>query len=190
MRLRLAGRLIVISGPSGAGKTSVVAGLRRRRSLYFSVSATTREQRPGEVEGTHYYFVAPDEFTRMILDEEFLEWAEYNGCLYGTPVTPVVSQLENGGDVLLEIEVQGARQIRQTGLPAVMFFINPPSLEELAARLRRRGDTSEADIARRLRIAADEMAQAPELFDYIVVNDDLERCIEEVDGLMDVRRET
>jgi guanylate kinase len=178
------GRLIVVSGPSGAGKSSVVAGLRRRRPLYFSVSATTRDQRAGEIEGVHYYFVSSEEFARMMVNEEFLEWAEYNGRLYGTPLRPVVNRLEEGGDVLLEIEVQGARQIRQMGVPALMFFINPPSLEELAARLRRRGDTSETDIARRLMIAADEMQQAPELFDHIVVNDDLERCIAEVDALL------
>ena len=174
----------MVSGPSGAGKSSVVAGLRRRRPLYFSVSVTTRDQRPGEIEGSHYHFTSPEEFARMIANGEFLEWAEYNGRLYGTPLRPVVSRLEAGEDVLLEIEVQGARQIRQIGLRELMFFIIPPSLDELAARLRRRGDTNQADITRRLRIAADEMEQAPELFDHIVVNDDLERCIEEVDALL------
>ncbi|MEX0699546.1 MAG: guanylate kinase, partial [Acidimicrobiia bacterium] len=173
----------MVSGPSGAGKSSVVAGLQRRRPLYFSVSVTTRDQRPGEIEGSHYYFISPEEFARMIANGEFLEWAEYSGRLYGTPLRPVVSRLEGDEDVLLEIEVQGARQIREIGLRALMFFIIPPSLDELAARLRRRGDTNEADITRRLRIAADEMEQAPELFDHIVVNDDLDRCIEEVDAL-------
>jgi guanylate kinase len=181
--------LFVVSGPSGAGKSSVVAGLRQRRPLHFSVSATTRAQRAGEVDGVHYCFVAPEEFDRMIERGEFLEWAVYNGHKYGTPLIPVQVRLQGGDDVLLEIEVQGARQIRETGLESLMFFIVPPSLTDLEARLRRRGDTDEDDIARRLRIAAEEMEQAPELFDHIVVNDDLERCIDEVDALMDVRRE-
>ena len=161
-----------------------MAGLRQRRPIYFSVSATTRAQRASEVEGVHYYFVAPAEFDRMIERGEFLEWAEYNGRKYGTPLIPVHIRLQAGDDVLLEIEVQGARQIRKSGLVSLMFFIVPPSLTELEARLRRRGDTDEDDIARRLRIAAEEMEQAPGLFDYIVVNDDLERCIEEVNAQM------
>jgi len=181
----LRGRLFVVAGPSGAGKTSVVAGLRRLRPLHFSVSATTRIQRPGEIEGVNYYFVTPGRFDEMIEQGAFLEWAEYNGRKYGTPLAPVQERLEAGDDVILEIEVQGARQIRQAGLPSLMFFIVPPSLAELEARLRRRGDTDEANIARRLRIAAEEIAQAPGLFDHIVVNEDLERCISEVDALME-----
>jgi guanylate kinase len=161
-----------------------VAGLRQKRPLHFSVSATTRAQRAGEVDGVHYFFVAPEEFDRMIERGEFLEWAVYNGHKYGTPLIPVQVRLQGGDDVLLEIEVQGARQVRETGLVSLMFFIVPPSLTDLEARLRRRGDTDEDDIARRLRIAAEELEQAPGLFDHIVVNDDLERCIDEVDALM------
>ncbi len=178
------GRLFVVSGPSGAGKSSVVAGLRQRRSLYFSVSATTREARRGETHGVHYWFLQPEEFEALLDTGDLLEWAEYNGRQYGTLRKPVVDHISAGKDVLLEIEVQGARQVRATHPEAVMFFIVPPGLDELEGRLRRRGDTSEADISRRLEIARSEMEEAEVLFDHVVVNDVLERAIEEVDRLM------
>jgi guanylate kinase len=178
------GRLFVISGPSGAGKSSVVAGLRQRRPLYFSVSATTREARPGETHGVHYWFLQPEEFETLLETGDLLEWAEYNGRQYGTLRKPVLDHLAAGEDVLLEIEVQGARQVRARHPEAVMFFIIPPGLEELEGRLRRRGDTSEADIRMRLDIARREMEEAEILFDHVVVNDILERAIEEVDRLM------
>jgi guanylate kinase len=161
----------------------VVAGLRSRRDLYFSVSATTRSPRPGETHGVHYWFIEPDEFATLIADGDLLEWAEYNQNRYGTLRQPVFDHLAAGDDVLLEIEVQGARQIRHTEAAAIMFFIVPPSLAELERRLRSRGDTTEGDIARRLDIARREMEEAP-LFDHIVVNDELERAIGEVDELM------
>jgi guanylate kinase len=179
----LPGRLFVISGPSGAGKSSVVAGLRSRRALYFSVSATTRSPRPGETHGVHYWFIEPDEFATLIAHGELLEWAEYNQNRYGTLRQPVIDHLASGDDVLLEIEVQGARQIRHAEASAIMFFVVPPSLAELERRLRSRGDTAEGDISRRLEIARREMEEAP-LFDHIVVNDDLEKAIGEVDELM------
>jgi guanylate kinase len=179
------GRLFVVSGPSGAGKSSVVAGLRQRRPVYFSVSATTRDPRLGETHGVHYWFLSPDEFAALLASGELLEWAEYNGRHYGTLRKPLIDHLAAGEDVLLEIEVQGARQVRATHPDAVMFFIVPPGLAELEQRLRRRGDTSEADILRRLEIARSEMGEAKSLFDHIVVNDVLDRAIEEVDRLMD-----
>jgi guanylate kinase len=178
------GRLFVVSGPSGAGKSSVVAGLRQRRALYFSVSATTRKARPGETHGVHYWFLQSEEFGALLDTGDLLEWAEYNGRQYGTLRQPVEDHLSSGDDVLLEIEVQGARQVRATHPEAVMFFIVPPGLDELEGRLRRRGDTSEADIRRRLEIARSEMEEAEILFDHVVVNDVLERAIEEVDTLM------
>ena len=162
----------------------MVAGLRQRRALYFSVSATTREARPGETHGVHYWFLQPDEFAALLATGDLLEWAEYNGRQYGTLRKPVVDHISSGEDVVLEIEVQGARQVRATHPEAVMFFIVPPGLDELEGRLRRRGDTSEADISRRLEIARREMAEAEVLFDHVVVNDVLERAIEEVDTLM------
>lgn len=179
------GRLFVISGPSGAGKSSVVAGLRQRRPLYFSVSATTRAPRPGETHGVHYWFLEPDDFASLLASGEFLEWAEYNGHRYGTLRKPVIEYLAAGEDVVLEIEVQGARQIRATYPDAVMFFIVPPSLDELGKRLRRRGDTSDADILGRLEIARREIVEAQTLFDHVVVNDVIDRAIEEADRLMD-----
>ena len=178
------GCLFVVSGPSGAGKSSVVAGLRQRRPLYFSVSATTREARPGETHGVHYWFLQPEEFGALLDTGDLLEWAEYNGRQYGTLRKPVMDHLSSGEDVVLEIEVQGARQVRASHPEAVMFFIVPPGLDELEGRLRRRGDTSEADIRKRLDIARREMEEAEILFDHVVVNDVLERAIEEVDRLM------
>ena len=178
------GRLFVVSGPSGAGKSSVVAGLRQQRPLYFSVSATTRDPRPGETHGVHYWFLQPDEFEALLDTGDLLEWADYNGRRYGTLRKPVMDHLASAEDVLLEIEVQGARQVRASHPESVMFFIVPPCLEELEGRLRRRGDTSEADIRRRLEIAQREMEEAELLFDHVVVNDVLERAIEEVDRLM------
>ncbi|MDQ3501941.1 MAG: guanylate kinase [Actinomycetota bacterium] len=173
-------RLFVISGPSGAGKSSVVRLLREKRPFYFSVSATTRDPRPGEIHGVHYWFVDAADFAELIENQELLEWADYNGRRYGTLRTPVLSHLAQGEDVILEIEVQGARQVRNSYPGAVMFFILPPSVVELAQRLERRGDTSPAEITRRLGIAEQEIAEAEGLFDFLVVNEDLDRCVSEV----------
>lgn len=175
----MAGRLLVISGPSGSGKSSIVRELLDRLDLVFSVSVTTRLPRPGERHGVHYEFVSRRDFDAMINNGELLEWAEYNNRLYGTLAQPVDAAVEQGRDVLLEIEIQGARQVRENRPDAEMFFITPPSLEELERRLRQRGDTSEVDIEDRLRIAEAEMVEAPELFDHIITNQDLPKAIEE-----------
>ncbi len=175
----MAGRLLVISGPSGSGKSSIVRELLDRLDLVFSVSATTRLPRPGERHGVHYQFVSRKDFEAMIDSDEFLEWAEYNNRLYGTPVRPVDEALREGKDVLLEIEIQGARQVREKRPDAKMFFIAPPSIDELELRLRRRGDTSKENIEDRLMIAEAEMAEAAELFDHIVVNEHLQKAIDE-----------
>ena len=180
----MAGRLLVISGPSGSGKSSIVRELLDRLDLVFSVSATTRLPRPGERHGVHYEFVSRRKFDAMIKADELLEWAEYNNRLYGTPALPVDAAVEEGRDVLLEIETQGARQVRENRPNAEMFFIAPPSLEELERRLRSRGDTLEADIEDRLRIAQAELVEAPELFDHIITNEDLRRAIEETLNLI------
>lgn len=178
------GRLIVIAGPGGVGKSTIVAELRRRIPLHFSVSATTRDPRPAEVQGFHYRFVTRPEFRRLIDAGDLLEWAEFNGNYYGTPRDAVVAGLEDGRDVLLEIEVQGAAQIRQAMPEATMIFLAPPSTEALRRRLLDRADTSEADIEAKLRIAQAELAAAPELFDHIVVNDDRERAVGEILGIL------
>lgn len=148
------------------------------------MSATTRAPRPGEIDGIHYRFQNPSQFDRLVADNQLLEWAEYNGQRYGTLREPVLDALAEGKDVLLEIEVQGARQIRHSFPEAVMIFIIPPSLEDLEERLRKRADTSEADIRRRLLIARNEIAEARGIFDHVVINDDLERATKEIDRLL------
>ena len=154
--------------------------LRRRIPLHFSVSATTRPARPGEVEGFHYRFVDAAEFQRLVDGDELLEWAEFNGNHYGTPRDAVVAARDEGRDVLLEIEVQGARQVRQAVPDALMIFLAPPSIESLRSRLLPRADTSEADISAKLRIAQEELAAAPDLFDHVVTNDDIDRATSEI----------
>ncbi|HEY7468526.1 MAG TPA: guanylate kinase [Acidimicrobiia bacterium] len=176
----MAGRLLVVSGPSGSGKSSIVKELLDRLGLEFSVSATTRLPRPGERHGDHYNFVSRRDFESMIENGDLLEWAQYNNRFYGTPAAPVEAALADDSDVLLEIEIQGARQVREKKPDAEMFFIAPPSLEELAKRLRRRGDTTDEDIEDRLRIAESEIAEAPTLFDHIVVNENLDQAVAEM----------
>jgi guanylate kinase len=183
----VAARLLVISGPSGSGKSSIVRELIERLGIEFSVSATTRLPRPGERHGVHYNFISRRDFESMIENDELLEWAIYNNRYYGTPAAPVEETLADQRDILLEIEIQGARQVRERKPDAIMYFIAPPNLEELARRLRRRGDTSDEDIEDRLEIAQLEMAEAPELFDHIVVNDNLEQAISDLEALITAR---
>lgn len=179
------GRLVVIAGPSGAGKSTIVRGLLHLRPFRFSVSATTRGPRPGEIDGVHYHFVDVADFRRMVEQGELLEWAEYGANLYGTPLAPVLDVLDQGDDILLEIEVNGAQQVREIHPDATMIFIRPPSLDELERRLRARGDTDEDAISRRLDIAADELAVADELFDHVVVNDDVDHAMAKVLDILD-----
>ncbi len=174
----------MVSGPSGSGKSSIVRELLDRLDIAFSVSATTRLPRPGERHGDHYDFVSLRDFEAMIDEGELLEWAIYNNRYYGTPKAGVDAALAEEKDILLEIEIQGARQVRANRPDALMFFISPPSLHELEQRLRRRGDTSATDIEDRLEIAKTEMEEASGLFDHIVVNDHLERAVEEIEGLI------
>jgi guanylate kinase len=178
------GRLIVISGPSGSGKSTIISFVLDRLDIDFSVSATTREARPGELNGVHYWFVTAERFREMISDGMLLEWAEYNNNLYGTPVEPIVKANSLGRDVLLDIEIEGARQVKENRPDSVMIFITTPSLEVLENRLRLRGDTTDADIGDRLRIAATQLQVAHELFDFVVVNDDLTMAIDEVASLI------
>jgi guanylate kinase len=167
------GRLIVISGPSGVGKSSIVDAVLARTDALFSVSATTRSARPDEVEGTDYAFMTREQFGALQEAGEILESAEYGGNLYGTPRNAALPLVEAGHDVILDIENEGAKQIRATFPSALMIFVAPPSLDSLAKRLLTRGDTSDEDMARRLGVAEDQMAEADGLYDHVVVNDDL-----------------
>ena len=185
--MAVAARLLVVSGPSGSGKSSIVRELIERLGIEFSVSATTRLPRPGERHGVHYNFISRRDFEKMIENDELLEWAIYNNRYYGTPLALIEETLADQRDILLEIEIQGARQVRERKPEAIMYFIAPPSLEELEKRLRRRGDTSDEDIEDRLEIAKSEMAEAPDLFDHTIVNDNLDQAISELEGLITTR---
>ena len=173
------GKLIVISGASGVGKGTVLGKMmERRQDLTFSVSATTRDPRPSETDGVHYYFVTREEFEKMIANHEFLEYDAHNKNYYGTPRTQAEEKMENG-HVLLDIEPKGAKQVKDAASDAVLIFIMPPSMEELERRLRGRGDTPEDQIKIRLERAVWEMEQRG-WYDYTVVNDDADRCAEEI----------
>ena len=178
------GRLIVISGPSGVGKGTVVKALMERDpNVRLSVSATTREMRPGETDGVQYYFITHEKFEQMIAEDRFLEHAQYVGNRYGTPEEPVDRMLAEGCDVILEIEVQGGLQIMQRRPDAISLFIAAPSFEVLAARLRGRGDTDEEKVLMRLQQARMEYLVAPR-YQYIVVNDRLEDAVADVAAIL------
>lgn len=179
------GRLLVLSGPSGVGKSSVVARLREDRPrLHFSVSATTRPPREGEIDGVHYHFVDRDRFEQMIAGGQLLEWAEFAGHLYGTPAAPVDDELQAGHDVLLEIELQGARQVRDSAPGAIRVFLAPPSWDVLVDRLQGRRTEPEEVIARRLATARVELAAEGE-FDHTVVNASVDEAAAQILALLD-----
>lgn len=178
------GLVVVLSGPSGVGKGSVHAGLNGLLDgLEASVSATTRAPRPGERDGVAYHFVDDVTFDRMVATDALLEWAAYAGNRYGTPRAPLEDAVARGRTVLLEIEVQGALQVRARLPEALLIFLEPPSFDELERRLRDRGTEDEAKIQARLEVARGEMA-ARDQFDHVVVNDALDRCTAEVAALI------
>ncbi len=176
------GKLIVLTGPSGVGKGTIVRELLTRHDqLFLSISATTRQPRTGEVDGKDYFFKSRAEFEAMIAAKELLEWAEYAGNYYGTPLPPVAAQTTKGNFVLLEIEVVGANSVKNIFPDAVRIFILPPSFEVLKERLQGRGTDSEEVIAKRLARAKEELELSKE-FDYQIVNDDLEVAIAEIEA--------
>lgn len=177
------GIITVISGFSGAGKGTVVRRLVEQYNYVVSVSATTREPRAGEVDGVHYFFKTNAEFEEMIQRGELMEHAGYVDHYYGTPKEYVMQQLEQGTDVILEIEMQGALQVKENYPEAVLVFLTPPSYDELRSRLLGRGTETEEVIAKRLQRAAEECAYL-EKYDYIVVNGDLDTCVEQVHQLI------
>ena len=182
--MRVRGTLLVVSGPSGVGKSSVVHALTERVSFHFSVSWTTREQRPGERDGVDYVFVDRRQFLDNIASGGFLEWAEYSGQLYGTPRESVMAELDAGNHVLLDIENDGAGQVKAAYPEALLVFILPPSLEELERRLRARGDTAERDITMRLGVAAEQIEEATGKFDRTVVNEDVDVVADEIVSIL------
>lgn len=177
---------MVFSAPSGAGKSTIVREVLRRKpvpGMELSISATTRPRRPGEEEGRDYYFLSEEEFESRRERGEFVEWAEVHGHLYGTLRRTVEEALEEGKVLLLEIDVQGARQIRRAFPESVSVFVAPPSLEVLEKRLRERGRDPEEDIERRLEAAPKELSEAG-YYDYIVVNEDLEEAVRAVEAIL------
>ena len=174
------GKLIVVSGPSGAGKSTLIRAAREAiPELAYSVSATTRKPREGEVDGRDYVFLSREEFEKWIEEDRFLEWAEYSGNLYGTPEENVEEFLENGRSVILEIELQGARQVRQGRPDAVMVFVRAPSLEETRKRLEGRATEDLDALEVRMMTALSEVS-AREEFDYEVVNEAREKAREDM----------
>ena len=184
MKQMTKGKCFIISGPSGVGKSTVLHALmEKRKNVYFSVSATTRDPRPGEEDGVHYHFLDVDTFRQWIANDEFLEYAEFVGNFYGTPRRFVDEAMERGEDVILDIEVQGAIQVTSKRPDAVRIFIAPPSWAELERRLTDRGTDSPYKIQKRLLRAKVEF-QTAHTYDYFVINNTVEEAVEELNAIM------
>lgn len=182
-------RLTVLSGPSGVGKGSVVALIRQRYPrVWLSVSVTTRPPRPGEVDGRHYHFVDRERFEKMAAEGELLEWADYDGNCYGTPRQPVLDRLEAGLPALLEIDLQGARQVRRAMPECQLVFLAPPSWDELVRRLVGRGTEDADTVRRRMELSRSELEAEPE-FDATIVNHSIEQATAELVELLDRDRQ-
>lgn len=183
------GNLFIITGPSGVGKDTLISRLMSADNhLHYSVSATTRQARPGEIDGKSYYFLSKEQFENKIKQGEFLEYAEYVGNYYGTLESPVNEKLQQGFDVLLIIELQGALQVHEKRPDAIMLFIAPPSFEELERRLVTRGTESKEKIQQRLETAKIEISYSNK-FNHIIVNDNIERAVEELHNIIQSYRQ-
>jgi len=182
------GLLVVISGPSGAGKGTICRRLREvMRDLKVSVSATTRKPREGEKEGESYFFIEEEEFVNRINNDEFLEYARVYGNYYGTPKEEVFKQLQNGNDIILEIDIQGALQVKKNCPRGVFIFILPPSLKELQNRIEGRGTDSKDAIIKRMQCAYDELNYAFE-YDYVVLNDQVDEAVEKIQCIINAEK--
>lgn len=178
------GLLLVVSGPSGAGKGTICkALLNKNDQIKLSVSATTRKPRNGEVHGVNYFFIEKEEFTKMVDNGEFLEYAQIYDNFYGTPKAAIIECLEKGQDVILEIEMQGARQIKEVYPEGVFIFVLPPSLEELKSRIVGRGTETQEEIEKRFSCAFEEINQIVN-YDYFIVNEDVEKSVNDVEAII------
>ena len=173
------GKLVVLSGPGGVGKSTIAAYIRKHGSFWVSISSTTRKPRPNEKNGIDYFFLSDDEFDAEISKNHFLEWAEFAGARYGTPREEVEKKLAAGVNVLLEIEIEGAKQVKAHSPEAILVFLEPPSWEELVSRLERRATDSERRRAERLALAQEELAAAT-FFDHRLVNDQVENVVQKL----------
>ncbi|MBR3953292.1 MAG: guanylate kinase [Oscillospiraceae bacterium] len=183
------GVLLVISGPSGVGKGTIINKLfDMDDNLYFSVSATTRQPRQGEINGVHYTFKSIEEFEHDIETGEMLEYAQFSGNYYGTPRSAVEKKLSQGKDVVLDIEIQGARNVKRLMPEAVLVYILPPSIDELKKRLNGRHTETEESVSSRLHTAYSELHEAPELYDYFIVNDVVENAATKIEEILDCKR--
>lgn len=176
-------RLFVVSAPSGCGKGTILSEVFKNSDVFYSVSCTTRDPREGEVDGVHYHFIDDVQFERMAAENGFLEHAGFVKHYYGTPVEPVIRNLSEGRDVVLEIETNGAFQVKKAMPEAVLIFILPPSVEELKRRLNKRGTESKAVIEERVKAATDEIAKAYD-YDYAIMNDGLEDAVRDFETVM------
>lgn len=173
------GLLFVMSGPSGTGKGTICKVLEKDEGIFLSISSTTREKRVGEIEGVTYNYLSKDEFQSLIDAGDMLEWATYDGNFYGTPKQTVEKMLSEGKNVILEIDVQGAFNVKKIFPETVLIFVLPPSMEELKKRLIERGREGTESIQNRMEVAKQELELAAQ-YNYVIINDDLDKCVEEV----------